>query len=742
LLLFFTDEVRKMMPFPPHVRCRGIGGPRSATMKPACRSTMVCLISAILILGTTSRLAPSLSAAPAGHPGHHLQQYGDVVLRDLPRATPQRAHGKALPFHATNDEEFARGKSSRTAVEVPKASAPVGSALVSITDAGFDGVTFNEAGALPPDTQIAVGPNHVFEAVNDWVRIWSRTSPPTDVYDVDLGSFFGVGFFTTLTDIVSDPRVVYDPASGRWFVSCVTLETLLNTAEWRLAVSKTSDPTGAYTLYAASFTAEFPDFPSLGVSDDKVALTGDAFTMPPDASAQFLGSEFLVASKADVVAGKSAPADTYFGHPQAVDTIQAAVSLSSTSTLYLAAVPADGQSATLQVWSITGVPGVGPGVTVTTKALTQKSALVIPPDADQPNSTIAIATNDVRLLNLVYRNGALWMGNTVACTPAGDTQARACLHFAQVDTTSLTIAQEMTFGEAGIDEFYPAVSVDAAGNMVTVFNRSSLSEFPSVYTSGHNAADAPGSIQTPTLVHAGVESYDPSPYDPRWGDYSGIAVDPFDGGASVWVAGEYVRADSAADWGTWIAKVSSGSSCALPSTPTGLTATAGTAQVALTWNASAGATGYNVKRLSQGTYSTIASVSATSYTDTGLTNGTTYSYVVSATNGCGETANSTPASATPVAAQPPAAPTNLKATGQKRRITLSWTQSSSSGVTANRIYRSQTNGGPYTLLKAISPATTYTDSGLTTGTTWYYVVTAVSGGGESPYSNQAAAKVR
>lgn len=82
-------------------------------------------------------------------------------------------------------------------------------------------------------------------------------------------------------------------------------------------------------------------------------------------------------------------------------------------------------------------------------------------------------------------------------------------------------------------------------------------------------------------------------------------------------------------------------------TPTGLMATAGNAQIALNWNTLSGAISYNVKRstVSGGPYTTIANVTTTSYTDTGLTNGTAYYYVVSAITSGGETANSTEASA-------------------------------------------------------------------------------------------------
>jgi hypothetical protein len=84
--------------------------------------------------------------------------------------------------------------------------------------------------------------------------------------------------------------------------------------------------------------------------------------------------------------------------------------------------------------------------------------------------------------------------------------------------------------------------------------------------------------------------------------------------------------------------------------PTSLTVTAGNARAGLTWTASTGAGGYNVKRgtVSGGPYTPIASgLSVLSYLDTGLLNGTTYYYVVASTNLWGEGANSVEVSVTP-----------------------------------------------------------------------------------------------
>jgi cellulose 1,4-beta-cellobiosidase len=87
-----------------------------------------------------------------------------------------------------------------------------------------------------------------------------------------------------------------------------------------------------------------------------------------------------------------------------------------------------------------------------------------------------------------------------------------------------------------------------------------------------------------------------------------------------------------------------------PAAPATLSATAGNAQVSLSWTASTGATSYNVKRAlsASGPFMTVAAgVTGTSYANTGLINGTTYYYVVSAVNAAGESANSAAASATP-----------------------------------------------------------------------------------------------
>ncbi|MGA9569071.1 MAG: glycoside hydrolase family 44 protein, partial [Candidatus Acidiferrales bacterium] len=176
-----------------------------------------------------------------------------------------------------------------------------------------------------------------------------------------------------------------------------------------------------------------------------------------------------------------------------------------------------------------------------------------------------------------------------------------------------------------------------------------------------------------------------------------------------------------------------------PSAPTGVVATAGNAQVSLTWAASSGASGYHVKRsIVSGAETQISAPTSNSYTDTGLTNGTKYFYVVSAVNSGGESGNSSEVSATPSAPlTAPATPTGLRATGGNAQVSLSW--SASTGAASYNVKRSTTNGGPYNTAVASPTVTNYSDTAVTNGTTYYYVVSAVNTAGQSANSAQASA---
>src|SRR5215470_13366116 len=175
-----------------------------------------------------------------------------------------------------------------------------------------------------------------------------------------------------------------------------------------------------------------------------------------------------------------------------------------------------------------------------------------------------------------------------------------------------------------------------------------------------------------------------------------------------------------------------------PAVVMGLTATAGNAQVGLTWNTSSGATDYYVKRsTTSGTEAQIAAQAGTTYTDTAVTNGTKYFYTVAAYNSYGVSADSSEVSATPQAPMTaPAVPTGLVATPGDTTVSLTWT--AVSGATSYHVKRSTTSGSGYIQVGAPTAAS-FADSGLTDGTTYFYVVSALNSAGESGDSAQASA---
>lgn len=175
---------------------------------------------------------------------------------------------------------------------------------------------------------------------------------------------------------------------------------------------------------------------------------------------------------------------------------------------------------------------------------------------------------------------------------------------------------------------------------------------------------------------------------------------------------------------------------AAPLAPTSVTGSVYGGAVQLSWNASAGATSYNVKRasVSGGPYTSLATgVTTNAYTDSTVAAGATYYYVVAAVSAGGTSPDSAAASVT----VPNPVPTGVTATGGGGSVTVSWT--AASGATGYNVKRSTVSGGPYTTIATSVTAVTYTDLTVTSGTTYYYVVSSLYNGGESANSSQASA---
>lgn len=179
----------------------------------------------------------------------------------------------------------------------------------------------------------------------------------------------------------------------------------------------------------------------------------------------------------------------------------------------------------------------------------------------------------------------------------------------------------------------------------------------------------------------------------------------------------------------------------LPELP-GVTATPGNGRVTIAWPAVSGATSYNIY------WSTTPGVTVANgtpitgvtspYVQSGLINGTTYYYIVTAVNGNGELTPSSQVSAIPSVAPAPAAPTEVTATPANSQVTIAW--AAVSGATSYNIYWSTTHGVTAANGTKITGATSpYVQPGLINDVTYYFVVTAINGNGESTPSSPVSA---
>ncbi len=184
-----------------------------------------------------------------------------------------------------------------------------------------------------------------------------------------------------------------------------------------------------------------------------------------------------------------------------------------------------------------------------------------------------------------------------------------------------------------------------------------------------------------------------------------------------------------------------------PAAPQNLAAVSGEGRVTLSWtaNTEGDLAGYRVSRSTQagGTYAVLTAslLTTPSYVDQTAQNGTTYYYVVQAVDTAAKaSANSSEVAATPQDVTSPVAPSGLTPTAGNAQVDLAWSPNTEPDINHYNVYRALTQGGPYTLVASTTgPTPSYTDTGVTNLTTYYYVVQAVdTASNNSPYSAEVS----
>jgi hypothetical protein len=473
----------------------------------------------------------------------------------------------------------------------------------TISNTRFEGLS--QVCCIPPDIQLAVSSKYVMETVNSEAAIYTKTG--------NLIKKFGLEFLFNLpsressdSHSITDPVMLFDSGTNdtqlnshnnsnnnddnkRWFasISDVTTHSI------RIAVSKTSDPTGFWRTYNFPFESlpnNCSDQPFIAVSDDKLAIGVNTWSNNCDwsnnneniiSSPRFRGVQFVIADKNDLLAEQqlahiksmqSVPDTRYF-------SLRPALNLSPTTALFLVTTD-DFNHDKAQILTIDGRLS---NLHISKNISGDINITSISPDGIQPMTFSTINTNgnndnsrqqealstvkekhpeyfvhtgDARVQSPIWYKGKLWLALNVGCFINGDTQTRSCIRIIELDTNTSKVLLDFNIGHIGASLYYPALSIDKSGNnMGIIIGYSSPDTYPSLLVGS-------GSVENNTAFNSlkylqFLKNGTANSVSTRYGDYFSAVIDPSEPN-NIWIAGQYYyysASSYALLWSTYIGKI-------------------------------------------------------------------------------------------------------------------------------------------------------------------------------------------
>ncbi|HXI45835.1 MAG TPA: carboxypeptidase-like regulatory domain-containing protein [Candidatus Acidoferrales bacterium] len=467
--------------------------------------------------------------------GASLKHDKSAALRDI---KPYPAH--PLPAEDEGEDgdrapQHPAPNGADTVVQSVPAAPAMPATSLSFDGIGFPGVACNCA---PPDTNGEVGLTQYVQIVNEGYQVWNKATGASVLGPVGITTIwsgFG-GVCETAGD--GDPVVLYDQLANRWLVSQFAGASV--PTDECVAISTTSDATGAYYRYDFHLGSNFFDYPHLAVWPDGYYMSMNVFNSSGTA---FVGPQAFVFDRARMLNGLSA-------------TFQTPGNLGSSGDPIL---PADLDGSTLPPpnapESFVRWPGLGAYQTYhyhvdwVTPASSTFTTFASPAAAGfsvacgacvaQPSTTSGLDTLADRLMfRLAYRNFGdheSVVGNyTVA---SGGVTGIRWFELRNVTSGPETVYQESTYQPDSTYRWMGSAAMDGSGNLAIGFSASSSSVFPSLRYAGRLAGDPLNTLaQGEATLFAGLGSQ--SGTSSRWGDYADLTVDPVND-CTFWFTSEY-----------------------------------------------------------------------------------------------------------------------------------------------------------------------------------------------------------
>lgn len=427
---------------------------------------------------------------------------------------------------------------------------------------GFPGFSVNSA---PPDTNGAVGATQVVEWVNESFEVFDKATGAAVKGPIPGNQLFqalGTNHPCAVNND-GDPIAEYDKANGRWILTQFSVTNGAAQGFFQcVAVSQTSDATGAFNVYAFQQPG-FNDYPKLGIWSTGYFATFNIFN-----GNSFTGPRICALDGAAMRAGAAATQQCFqlantFGTVLPSD-IDGATAPPAGTDPYFSAFGTN----LLNVWRF-HVDFANPANTTLTGPITTPVAsfseacgggVCIP----QPNTRQQLDSLGDRLMfRLAYRHfadghEALVVNHSVTVTSSKHGAQVVGVRWYELrpvapnpNSQGLSVFQSGTFAPAdGVSRWMGSIAQDKVGNIAVGFSASSPSTFPSIRSASRAAADPAGTLGNETSIFAGTGSQTKNLN--RWGDYTAISVDPADD-CTFWYFNQYISTSGTFNWHTRVA---------------------------------------------------------------------------------------------------------------------------------------------------------------------------------------------
>jgi hypothetical protein len=299
-----------------------------------------------------------------------------------------------------------------------------------------------------------------------------------------------------------------------------------------LAVSQTADPTGAWS--AVRFAADpnnvdFADFPTLGLDQNAVYLSGDMF----DSTGNPIGPNVYSIPKDSLLANPPTTAGmssfTSLSYTTAGDVLQPAVTTGQASTPELIVAAGD-LGVDFKSHSTLVVSTVQNGASTSANLASQPVVVTVPPYAVpinpvQPDGSNNLDDGDARISACARR-----VGDVLYAVHAVEVNNRAAVRWYRINALNGSLIESGNITDPNLDLFYPSIAANDAGVVVIACNGSSSATYVSSYAVVGEVTDGSLSFGSLTLLQAGTASYQypDNSGSSRWGDYSATSLDPAD----------------------------------------------------------------------------------------------------------------------------------------------------------------------------------------------------------------------